>query len=235
MKTNRFFIIIITFTILLSLFPQISYTAPTNGTYFPEQGKSEAGYEYNYMHKRQLRRDYGALRIRDHFYVCSVGVFDWLAVNGKIGLGDIRHTDDIHRPQIDYEPGFAGGYGFRIKAYEDKEKKLSLIFGFQHISVHPLDEEMEEDKFEGVADDQHVSAIIAKEFTNFTAYAGIRGAECDIIYGVNGQARKRRTSKKFFGVTSGVDIYLFDHKMRLNFEGRFIDETAVSTTITYLF
>ena len=83
--------------------------APSNGTLLPAMGKVEVGYEYNAMFRRDLARSYGVLKTQDHFFIASVGVFDWLTLDGKIGLGNVTQNGGTHLPKLEYRGGFAGG------------------------------------------------------------------------------------------------------------------------------
>ncbi|MDP2912503.1 MAG: hypothetical protein Q8N91_00660 [Candidatus Omnitrophota bacterium] len=209
--------------------------APSNGTRLPPGRSVELGYEYNVMFKRQLNRSYGDLSNQDHFYTVSFGAFDWLSLDGKIGIGDVTQKNGSHLPKLEYNTGFAGGYGFRIKAFEEKRYGVRLIAGFQHISVHPRDRSVNDDKYESFLDDWQVSALAAKDFKFFTLYAGMKGSDCEIVYKVNKHDKRRRYSENHIGLISGGELYLFDNKARLGVEGRFFDETAFSTSVSYLF
>ena len=231
----RIFILILVFTFTLFSFPGGSYTAPSNGTGFPPKGKAEAGYEFNLMQRRALRRSYGTLSTRNHFYTFSLRLSERFCLDGKLGLGDLRHKGGIYLPKVDYNTGFAGGYGFRFRAFEDKETGISAILGFQHISVHPRDTHVDENKYEAFLDEWQLSALAAKDFAHFSAYAGVKGSDCEIVYKINEQDRKRRFSKQHIGIITGLDLYLAERKVRINLEARFIDETAFSVTVAYLF
>lgn len=212
-----------------------AYPAPSNGAKLPPKGQSEIGCEYNLMQMRPLRRSYGEVRTEDYFLTFSFGIFDWLSLDGKLGTGDLRQKGGIHFPKIEYNTGFAGGYGFRIKGWEDKTQRLSAIFGFQHISVHPRDKYEDADKYEIFLDDWQLSALLAKDFAHFSAYTGIKTSDCQMVYKINELNKKRRYSKQHIGIVTGVSFDLFEQKTRLTLEGRFIDETAFSFNLAYLF
>lgn len=212
-----------------------SSAAPSNGTKFPEKGHVEAGYEYNVMFRRPLDRSYGSLSTRDHFYTVSLGMFDWLALDGKIGFGDVRRGGGIHLPKIEQRTGFAGGYGFRVRAFEKKDWGLRLILGAQHISVHPKDRSVDDEKFESFMDDWQVSGVVAKDIRFLTVYTGMKLSDCEIVYKINKHDKKRRYSEQHVGLISGLEIYLFKRSLRLNVEARFFDETAFSTSAGFAF
>lgn len=210
------------------------WAAPSNGTRFPPKWKVEAGYEYNAMFDRSLRRSFGILKTQDHFATLSLGIFDWLSLDGKAGLGDVSEKSG-KLPSLEYNTGFAGGYGFRIRVFEDKKLGLRAILGGQHICVHPKIRNINDDKYEAILDDWQGSAIVAKDFRSATVYAGISGSDCQIVYRLNNSYKKRVSSDSYIGLITGAELYLFDGKARLSVEGRFISETALTTSASWLF
>lgn len=208
--------------------------APSNGTRFPAGGKVEVGYEYNAMFKSPLSHSFGDLKTQDHFYTMSFGICDMLVLDGAAGLGDVTEKNG-KLPQLDYNTGFAGGYGFRVKAFENKQWGLRAIVGGQHICVHPQARSIANDKYEAILDDWQVSGIVAKDFKSITAYAGIKGSDCQLIYRLNKHDRKRVSADSHIGLITGAEVYLFDRKARIGVEGRFFDETAFTTSASWLF
>lgn len=212
-----------------------AWAAPSNGTRLPPKMAVELGYEYNAMFERPIDRSYGDLMTRDHFYTVTFGTFDWLSLDGKVGLGNVTQKGENGLPTLQYNTGFAGGYGFRIKALDDKKLGGRLIVGFQHISVHPQDRSIDNDKYECFLDDWQLSGLVAKDFRFLTGYIGMKGSDCEIVYKLNKHDKKRRYSRQHIGLITGLELYLFDKKMRIGAEGRFFDETAFSTSVSYLF
>lgn len=210
------------------------WAAPSNGTRFPPKGKIESGYEYNAMFERPLRRSFGDLKTQNNFYTLSLGVFDWLSVDGKVGLGDVTEKDG-KLPTLEYNTGFAGGYGFRMRVFTNELWGLRAILGGQHICVHPQVRSIDNDKYEAILDDWQGSAIIAKDFKFSAIYIGISGSDCQIIYKLNKHDKKRVSSDSYIGLITGAELYLFDGKTRISAEGRFFSETALSTSASWLF
>lgn len=102
------YLIFIIITIASLLFPQPSFAAPSNGSRLPPKGKAEMGYEYNTVFKRPLDRSYGNLKTGCHFFTASAGIFDWLSLDGKIGIGDVGVKGGAHLPKLEFDTGFAG-------------------------------------------------------------------------------------------------------------------------------
>jgi len=215
--------------------PDCLYAAPSNGTRMPPGGKLESGYEYNVMFERPMSHSFGDLSTQDHLYTLTLGVFDWLALDGQIGLGDVTEKNG-KLPTLDYNTAFAGGYGFRIRAYDNKEWGVRVILGGEHICVHPQVRSINNDKYEAILDDWQASALVAKDFRFVTVYTGMKASDCQLIYTLNKHDRKRVSSDQHIGLITGLEVYFFkDKKTRVNVEGRFFDETALSTSVSYLF
>lgn len=208
--------------------------APSNGTRFPQKGKIESGYEYNVMFKNPLSHSFGDLETQDHFYTLSFGVFDWFSLDGQAGLGDVTEKNG-KLPKLEYNTGFAGGYGFRIMAFAKKEWGLRVILGGQHISIHPPDRSIDNDKYSAIIDDWQLSGLLAKDFKFLTLYTGIKGSDCAVIYKLNKHDRKRVSPEDHIGLITGAELYLFDKKTRLAAEARFFDETAFTASVSSLF
>ena len=232
-KPQTYIVILALIVFLLSA--KVSFAAPSNGTKLPTKKRLEVGYEYSLMYKRPLDRSYGNLRAQSNFYTVSYGIFDWLCLDAKIGLGNVRQKGGIHLPKLEYRTGFAGGYGIRIRAFNHAKSGVSVILGAQHISIHPQDRSIDDDKYECFLDDWQISGIMSKRFKYITPYAGMKVSDCEIVYNINKHDKKRRYSKSHIGLICGADILLFEDKLRINLETRFIDETGLSTAIAYLF
>jgi len=217
------------------IFSGALYAAPSNGTRFPAKKAFEVGYEFNSLQKRSLDRSYGNLSSTNNFITVSFGATDWLVLDGKIGLGDVTQKGGIHLPKIEYGTSFAGGYGFRIKLFDDVKTGFLVIVGGQHISVHPEDRSVDDDKFESFLDDWQMSGVVTKRVGILNPYVGIKLSDCEIIYKINKNNKKRRFSENHIGFLFGSDIYFLKDKLRVNIEARFFDETAFSTGVAYLF
>lgn len=227
-------------TIILCLaapfyFLDIVHAAPSNGTRIPAKGRVELGYEYSMIYKRPLDNSYGNLKSECNFYTATFGAFDWLALDGKIGMGNVTQKGGVHLPKIEYDTGFAGGYGFRIKAFTYRPWDLRMILGAEHISVHPQLRSVNDEKYTSFLDDWQVSWLVAKDLKHLTVYTGIKGSDCEIVYKINGNDKRRRFSKDHLGLIAGLEAYLFKDNARIGAEGRFFDETAFSASVSYLF
>lgn len=223
-------IVIISFTFAGALF-----AAPSNGTRLLEGGKIEAGYEYSNMFKRPLGRSYGNLRTADHFFILSVGIFEWLTLDGKVGAGDVRLKGGIHLPKLEFRTGFAGGYGLRVRFFEHAGTGVRIIVGAQHLSVHPQDRSIDDDKYESFLDDWQVCGLVTRKFKYLTPYAGMKLSDCELVYNINKHDKKRRYSLDHIGFVFGSDFWILEDRIRVNVEARLFDENAFSTAVAYMF
>jgi len=207
-----------------------AYAAPCYGTKMPEKKHMFSGVENYTIFKRYLEDEFGKVRSSQNFLVLSYGIYNWLSLDLKGGAGYIKQHP-AGSDEIDYPSSFAGGYGFRLRLYEDKKSKL--VFGFQHISVHPHTVHLGDTKNEAVLDDWQFSLLASRNFHKFTPYLGARWSRVDYIHWV-GDDRKRRMSDltKSIGAILGVDLAV-SKKVWLNLEAQFFDSEAIAAGINY--
>ena len=226
MVKKYFFIVMI----LMMIFPNVSYPAPCYGTHMPKERQWIWGLQEDFLIDRDLNNNQGSTSGNRYFLTGSYGLFKRLCFDGKIGAGDVTwHNPDPGN--LSYNAGFAGGYGFRIKGYENKDLGIKTVAGFQHISVHPPTTSPKSDKHRVIIDDWQGSALISKDMGNLTPYLGARYGTVDYIKWVNEHDRKRIKSEKRFGLVIGAD-YFIARDIRLNIEGDFIDGEELSIGIS---
>jgi len=223
-------------TILIFVFLlQVSISAnsaPCYGTKMPQERQFFTGLGNHTLFKRYLEDDYGKLRSTQSFLLLSYGIFDWLSIDLKGGAGDM-HQRPVDSSEIDYSTGFAGGYGFRLRLLD--KKNTQVIFGFQHISVHPKRTYVSGVKNKAVLDDWQVSLLASYDLKIFTPYIGTRWSRVDYIHWVDDN-RKRVMSDlgKSIGLVFGFDVP-FTQKIWLNLEGSSLDSDSFSGSLNYGF
>lgn len=228
--------LILFFILLLSaaVYPlSASYAAPCYGTRFPNKGKLNIGAQAHIIKNRELKKDFGKVSSQQYFYQMSYGIFHWLSIDGKIGIGDVTY-----RPQgsakINYPSSFAGGYGFRVKPYKNDQERIEAVFGFQHISVHPYSKQVNSVTNTVILDDWQVSALVSKGISRFTPYAGARLTRVDLIHRIKNQGRERKESDVEICPVIGTDFNINESSF-LTFEASFVKEVSFSAGITYNF
>jgi len=208
------------------------YAAPCYGTKLPQKNRIFIGTQSYSVFKRYLKNDFGELRSQQEFFLLSCGIFDWLSLDLKGGAGFIKQ----HPPgsdEQDYPTFLGGGYGFRVKLYEKKNTKM--VFGFQHISIHPETISIAGAKHKAVLDDWQFSALVSYDFKKLTAYLGARWSRLDYIHWIN-RDRKREVSDltKSAGLILGLDIGVTKNAW-LNLEGSCLDSQALASSLNYSF
>ncbi len=208
------------------------YAAPCYGTKMPKKKEFFAGAQTHSIFKCYLEDEFGKVRSTQYFITLSYGVCDWFSIDLKGGAGNIKQHP-VGSDEVDYASNFAGGYGLRLKFY-DKEN-IRMVFGFQHISVHPKSTHLGDAKNQAILDDWQWSLLLSYSFKKIMPYLGTRWSRVDYIH-VVGDQRKRRMSDatKSIGLIYGVDIPL-SKKIWLNLEGSSLDSDAFACSINYSF
>jgi hypothetical protein len=207
-----------------------SYAAPCYGTRMPQKENFFGGLESYTIFKRYQEKDHGKLRSMQYFVLLSYGVYDWLSIDLKAGTGDIKqHPEDAG--EIDYPYNFAGGYGLRLRLYDKDNTKM--VFGFQHISVHPKSRHVQDDRHKAILDDWQVSFLLSQNFGRATPYLGTRWSRVDYIHRINTE-RKRVMSDltSSIGLILGLDFALTD-KTWFNLETSFLDSPAFAFSLNF--
>ncbi len=205
-----------------------SYSAPCYGTKMPRKKEFFAGAQTHSILKRYLENEFGKLRSTQHFILLSYGVYDWLSIDLKGGTGNIKQRP-VRSDKVDYVSNFAGGYGFRLKLYD--QQNLKMVFGFQHISVHPKSTHLGDVRNKAILDDWQVSLLASRDFPKITPYLGTKWSRLDYIHRT-GDSRKRAMSDltKSMGLVFGFDIPVTE-KVWINLEGQFFDSVALAFSV----
>jgi hypothetical protein len=206
-----------------------------NATRMPEQGRWHTGIEINTLFERKLENGYTSFRTTQYLWTASVGLTDWFSLDGAVGFGDIRLQDGALN-EIDFNGGFAGKYGFRVKLFEREDCPYKLVTGFQHVSVHPDNEIVGGVSRQVIFDDWQWSLMGSMRVSDkLEPYIGVKFSEGDIIEWQD-KVRKRHKSEnaEAFGLIVGM-LYDFDSTGFVTIEGRLFDEDALSVGYTYQF
>jgi hypothetical protein len=225
--------VVLLLVLSITLFPCSTIAAPTDGTEMPYKNKFITGYQNNSIFKHDLAESYGSVRSIQNYYTLSFGVFDWLALDGKIGFGDVREKGG-NRPKIMHDIGFAGGYGCRFRVLDDKINKVLVVTGFEHTSTHPQSKKIYGNKYEAIYEDWQGSLVASKEIGRFTPFAGAKISYGNLIQKTNNIDRKNRPPAYYAGVVVGCSVRITKNTF-LSVEGHFIDETSLSSGFYYKF
>jgi hypothetical protein len=220
------------FALYILSFTLTCYAAPCYGAKLPEKRKFFIGAQTYSIFKRYLEDEFGEVRSTQRFLLLSYGVFDWLSLDLKAGSGNIKQRPR-NSDELDYASNFAGGYGFRLKFYDRND--IKMVFGFQHISVHPKSTHLGNTKNQAVLDDWQTSLLIGRDFKKVSAYLGARWSRIDYIH-KELDIRKRKMSDltKSFGLIAGFDLPL-TQRIWINLEGSTLDGDGLSLSLNYKF
>ncbi len=209
-----------------------SYAAPCYGTKMPQRKELFSGLQSHTIFKRYLEDEFGKIRGAQYFLLLSYGVYDWFSIDLKGGAGNIKQHP-VGSDELDYPSSFAGGYGFRLKLYTREKNKI--VFGFQHISVHPKSIRIGDIRHKAILDDWQYSLLVSHDFKKLTPYLGARWSRIDYIHRIEG-TRKRLMSDltKSAGFIFGFDIPVAQ-KIWLNLEGQAFDSEAFAFSLNYNF
>jgi len=221
-------IFIITMGLILYFFNQ-ALAAPCYGTHMPEKKKISLGLEYNFVIKRDFQHDNGRVKNPDQFFTLSYGLFDWLSIDLKGGSGKITYKDSQYGDE-EFSTSFSGAYGFRVRLYENSEKKIKIVAGFQHISVHPRSVDTPAGRYKVVVDEWQGSVLGSAAFRQFTPYFGVKYGTYDLIRWIDDANRKRYKSEDNLGLVTGLDFNI-SKNLRLNTEFGFLDGQAASVSL----
>ena len=204
--------------------------APCYGTKMPAKKEFHLGFQSHNIFNRYLEHEAGSLRSSQEFFLLSFGIWDGFSLDLKGGAGFIKQHPP-GRDELDYSTYMGGGYGFRLKLHEDEN--IKWVFGFQHISIHPLTVDLGPTKHKAVLDDWQFSTLLSYDFRKITPYLGLRWSRADYIHWVEGvRDRVRSDLTKSLGLIFGFDL-LFTQKVWLNCEGQFLDSEAVSLSLNF--
>jgi outer membrane protein W len=89
-------------------------------------------------------------------------------------------------------------------------------------------------KGEVTVQEWHVAPHIAKKIGNFIPYFGVRYSDLRVAEKDDEGAKYKYKADDNFGIFLGTD-YKIGENWKLNLEGRFVDETAMSFGATYKF
>ena len=219
------------FLICLCL-PAFAYAAPCYGPRMPESKHFFLGLQSYSVFKRSMENDFGKIRSQQEFLLISYGILDWLSLDLKGGAGNITRTPDTGS-ELKYPAFVGGGYGFRIRLYDvDKTK---LIFGFQHISIHPHTLSAGGAKHKSVLDNWQFSFLVSHDFSSITPYIGAAWSRMDDIHWTDTNRKLEKSDLgKSAGLVIGTDIPL-RKDLWFNVEGRFFDETSVAASLNFAF
>lgn len=208
------------------------YAAPCYGTRLPEKKKIFLGLQSYSVFKSYLEKESGKLRSQQEFLLLSYGIYDWLSLDLKGGVGYLKQHPNVSN-ELDYPTFLGGGYGFRVKFFH--RQNVKMVFGFQHISIHPHTISIANAKHKAVSDDWQFSLLASYCLKKTTPYLGTRWSRYDYIHWTD---RDRDRVKSDLGRSIGLIVgcdFSISQKIWLNLEGQFLDRQALALSANYSF
>ena len=208
--------------------------SPAYGTKMPTKKQAFWGLQYSYLNDHQLEKNAGTVQSHQNFLMLSYGLADWFSLDLKYSLWSTFRNDPSSGPVVKYDqPMWGGGYGFRVRLYEDGPVKV--VTGFQHFSIHPKTVKENGYKHNGILEDWQISTVASYAFKKITPYAGVRYTFLDYIYTLDDDRDRINSDddRRINGVL-GVDIPL-TQKVWVNVEGTAGAEQAMAASLMWHF
>lgn len=223
--------------VVLLVWSSAVYAEPLEGTIMPPRGHWKMGFQYNQIMNQDMAYLKGDVDSQQAFYTLQYGLWDFVTLDFKLGVGDLNYHRDGQGDLDFHKTHFAGGYGFRVKLYDEatvEPSALRWIVGAHHISVHPHSYHDDQNvKQEIIWDGWQLDGLVFKPMGWWTPYLGAKVKRAFLIRKIDDE-RVRMKSDVELGGAVGCDIRL-PGDWFLNLEGRFGDEEAVSAGISYIF
>lgn len=191
----------------------------------------------------------------------SYGLFDNFDIYTKVGISDFKIKGGIDGTWIDKstgEEGLLGGgltvnsktalaYGGGIKGNLELGKNWLIGADAQYLRhkkkvlgqavVYDISDPTESETFDLngkiTTQEWHVAPYVARRLGNFTPYLGVKYSDLRMKLKYAEKGSDKFNAKDRVGVFLGTDAKI--GRFRLNLEGRFVDEKAVSAGVSYRF
>jgi opacity protein-like surface antigen len=249
--------------IILFSFPLAAYAASIGDAETQGQFKFGIGLDQEYVFKRDLKfksispavppfieiTDNEVKRMYRPMVKASFGVFDFLDVYIKLGTANYRMENTVLDTGfpiegIETRPRWGFAYGGGLKAAY--ALKCGFLIGgdvqyLRHRQKFRLSDTYlptgEESDFRGKATFQEwqVAPYVGMKIGNFTPYLGAKYSDVRIKSKVDEvDVKFKFKADDNVGAFVGISYKIME-KLKVNLEGRFIDETAMSFGLTYKF
>lgn len=216
---------------IIPLIGRAAFAIPSFGTNMPKGKEWRHGARGDLIFGRRVE-SYKEAEISSYHYTLSIGLFDWLCLDGMAGVGTIT-SEYINSEKLRYTANFSGGYGWRAKIYKNKDWGIDWVIGFQHMSVHPgTRRQVKGRKHEIIWDDWQLSTTVSKKLWRFTPYCGTKWSTVYLISKTDGDWRRKLSKGTPVGLIIGTDFEIND-RLFVSAEGRFIDETGLNAGFTF--
>ena len=202
----------------------------------PNAGQAFLGLQNYEIFRRDLNNGNGQIRSQQNFFTLSYGLTEWFSLDLKYTLYSTFTHEGMDGENLEKygRPGWwGGGYGFRIRLYENGPWKM--VTGFQHISTHPQTLKANGVKNNGILDDWGGSTLVSYDLKRFTPYFGVAYSTLDYIHRINNDAERINSDKhRYVGLILGVDVPV-TKKVWINLESDWRDGGAGAASLNFRF
>ncbi|NLE65227.1 MAG: hypothetical protein GX606_04865 [Elusimicrobia bacterium] len=208
-------------------FCSLVLASPTYGPTMPTPKQAFWGLQHYSVLGRTLDNDLGKIESRQNFLTLSYGIREWLSLDLKWSLHSRFRNQEGPSGEVEFEdPVWGGGYGARVRVFEDGPWKG--IVGFHHTSIHPRTLKANGVKRNGIWEDWQVSGSLSYEWGHFVPYAGLLWSTADEIIRIDKERNRIKSDPdRNWGVLTGLNILLTPRTF-LNLEVDWRDDAAVA-------
>ncbi len=245
--------------------PIAAYAASIGGAETQGKGKIGVGFDSAFIFGRDLKSKSGTLangaEVKDievtkgyeEMVKVSYGLLDWLDVYAKLGAAKYDSEDNVYVSGVKgysdkskAEMGFAWGLGLKaayplknnwlvgcdlqylMSSHDNKINETNLTTGAVVSTTYKSN----------VIQEWHIAPYLGYKFGNLVPYLGVRYSDLRAKTKKPSDAgwadNLKSAADNNVGVFVGTDYKIGEH-WKLNLEGRFVDEMAMSVGATYRF
>jgi opacity protein-like surface antigen len=233
--------------------PVAVYSTSIGGAETQGEGKVGIGVEQEFVFDRDMKFDkanwdlgtisIGKVEIDSlsrTMTKASYGVLDNLDVYVKLGLADFKSEISYNTRKGIYDAKNAFVYGLGMKGVYDLADDWLIGVDLQYLRHRHNWTPKGDWQGEGnkaIIQEWQIAPYLAKRLGNFVPYVGVKYSDVRMKTrwaGVDAGDWEKYKADDNFGIFLGTD-YKLKKNWKLNLEGRFVDETAVSVACVYRF
>lgn len=201
-------------------------------------------YRMIYPQRRQDVLSNFKLKSNRNFIKFTLGYLDNADVYLKVGfatstlyLKDNNLGQDV---RLVGKYDIAWGAGSKIRLYNMSNFKILAdvqYLRYTHYARVRFNEKEVRGVFPKITINEGQASLLAtQKFNFFSPYGGMKYSYTSVLTQFTTVlVDVRLKPKNYFGVFAGTDIHVISNKLKATIEGRFIDETAVTAGVTYIF
>ncbi|MBI3600958.1 MAG: hypothetical protein HY097_10020 [Nitrospinae bacterium] len=258
----RKIILIAVFTLILSLpSPGRAATVGNSADTLGESWKFSLGLDYDMVFNRDLDNpDTSAnddIKIKSNrlFLKGAVGVHPNIDLFLKLGMADAKIESISGADKYEYDGGMKFGFGLGAKVKIFEPMPGFRVMGDVQYLTYEVDNTVKVNgsdlKNSGVSSytsntkvtETQLALYVNQTIERLSPYLGVKYSKLDgdvetnmtLSSGTRSVAKGKAGADNNFGIFAGTDIFIIPKQLSATIEGRFLDETAGTIGIRYLF